>query len=283
MDEFEDNLDRLASSGVCRRRSSAVGLPLSTAYPNGVGDKRDSMDKGRSAKQEVTVYRVLVLGSHKVGKTAIISQFLYDQFQPRYKPTVEEMYKGDFEVGNIKISLNIEDTCGTFAYDFPAMAEVSLASADVVLLVYSVDDCDSFEQVAMLRDLVMKSRGPDMPMVVVGNKIDLERKVDEKETEVLVECDWENGYVECSAKLNKNIEDVFMELLNQAKSKIDFSPNSGNISSHSSSLAMRRRQSLPVVPVFNRGVDTEQRQKKKEGGRRSSIAVSIKKESCKVS
>ena len=32
--------------------------------------------------------------------------------------------------------------------------------------------------VGVLRDLVMKCRGPDMPMVVVGNKTDLSREVD---------------------------------------------------------------------------------------------------------
>ena len=127
-----------------------------------------------------------MLGLSKVGKTAIISQFLYYQFQPGYKPTVEEMYKVDLEVGSMKLSLNIEDTSGTFASDFPAMAKVSLSSADVVLLVFSVDDEDSFRKVGMLRDLVMESRGPDMPMLVVGNKIDL------------VEFDWENGYAEGS-------------------------------------------------------------------------------------
>ena len=281
MDEFEDNMDRLASAGLSRRRSSAIGLPLFSPTTKGVGDKRDSVDSGGSAGLDVSMYRVLVMGASKVGKTAIISQFLYDQFPLGYKPTLEEMYKGDFELGNTKLSLHIEDTSGTFAYDFPTMAEVSLSSADVVLLVYAVDDCETFEQVAMLRDLVMKARGPDMPIVVVGNKVDLERKVNEKETEGLVECDWENGYIECSAKMNKNIDDIFKEILNQAKNSIGFSSIIQPQISQASSLKMKRRQSLPVVPVFNRGMETDKR--RKEGSRRMSIAVSLKKESCKVS
>ena len=45
-----------------------------------------------------------------------------------YNPqaTVEEMYRGEFEVGSTKFTLDIEDTSGTFAWDFPAMVEVSL-------------------------------------------------------------------------------------------------------------------------------------------------------------
>ena len=62
--------------------------------------------------------------------------------------TVEEMYRGEFEVGSTKFTLDIEDTSGTFAWDFPAMVEVSLGHADAVLLVFSVGDRESFEQVS---------------------------------------------------------------------------------------------------------------------------------------
>ena len=272
--EFQDDLDLLASAGFSRRRSSALSLPLSPFSSDGVGGKRKSLDRRRGMMQEVSVYRVLMMGGNKVGKTSIISQFLYDKFQSGYKPTLEEMYKGDFEIGNRKVSLNIEDMGGSFAFDFPAMVEVSLSSADAVILVYAVDDQESFEQVAILRDLVMKSRGPDIPIVVEGNKIVLERKVEEMTiAELVVKCDWENGYVECSAKLNENIEEIFMELFNQAKIDVDIIPSC--FSTHTSALVLKRRKSSPVDPVFNRGVVMEE--KKKETGRRTSISMLFNK------
>ena len=117
---------------------------------------------------------------------------------------MEEMYRGEFEVGSTKFTLDIEDTSGTFAWDFPAMVEVSLGHADAVLLVFAVDDRESFEQIAFLRDMVMKTRGQDMPIVIVGNKTDRERdrEMEKLELETVVQCDWENGYVECSARLD---------------------------------------------------------------------------------
>ena len=36
------------------------------------------------------------------------------------------MYRGEFEVGSTKFTLDIEDTSGTFAWDFPAMVEVDI-------------------------------------------------------------------------------------------------------------------------------------------------------------
>ena len=83
--------------------------------------------------------------------------------------------------------------------------------------------------------------------------------------------------------MNKNIEDVFRELINQANNRIGVSSISTVCKNQTSSLVMTRRQSLPLVPVFGRGVEVEQRQKKKEGGMRGSIAVSVKRETCKVS
>ena len=62
------------------------------------------------------------------------------------------MYRGEFEVGSTKFTLDIEDTSGSFAWDFPAMVEVSLGHADAVLLVFSVGDRESFEQVSDVTD-----------------------------------------------------------------------------------------------------------------------------------
>ena len=60
-----------------RRRSSAVG-----SVDSG-GSEAGGVAGGVAGAK--TKYRVLVLGSSRVGKTSIISQFLYDQFSTKYK------------------------------------------------------------------------------------------------------------------------------------------------------------------------------------------------------
>ena len=183
------------------------------------------------------------------------------------------MYHGEFDIKGIKLNLDIQDTGGSYVDEFPAMLKCSLASADAVLLVYSVADIDSFDEVSRLRDLVHLQRGEGMPLVVVGNKTDLERQIPREEAEATVLCDWENGYVECCAKDNLNVPAVFRALLVQAKFSFQSSPS-----------VINRRQSLPQIPVFSR-------LQSREGGlpntsplakRRASMAANGRRNSCKT-
>lgn len=65
---------------------------------------------------------------------------------------------------------------------------------------------------------IIEKRGPKIPIVIVGNKCELtERFLPEEITEAIARYDWECGYVECSAKDNSNIVQVFKELLSQSK------------------------------------------------------------------
>ena len=283
MAKFEDELDRLASAGQSRRQST-VGFPMKfsschsvLSQMHGSVENRDDAERW----ERKAAYRVLVMGATMVGKTSIITHFLYDQVKTEYEATVEEMYRVKFNFGNTEICLNIEDTSGNFSCEFPAMLEVSLCAADAVLLVFSVQDSESFEEVALLRDRVRKIRGQAFPIVVVGNKTDLDRVVDKIETEALVTCDWENGYVECSAKDNEDVNIVFKEVLDQIKMKL-FSNIQKSLSS-SSSQSMKRRQSFPAVSAFKRGDSRRGKEHPDKGVlRRRSIGKLCGEDSCNI-
>ncbi|XP_018904934.2 GTP-binding protein Rhes [Bemisia tabaci] len=175
-----------------------------------------------------------MMGGARVGKSSIISQFLYDKFLSRYRETVEELHRGEYELPDgASLTLDILDTSG--AYQFPAMRDLSISTADAFILVYSVDSKESWDQVRDLRQLIVTKRGTRVPIVVVGNKAELHYRAVPKElAETTAEYDWDCGYVECSAKENQNIVQVFKELLAQAKIQYNLSP-----------AVRRRRQSLP--------------------------------------
>lgn len=78
-----------------------------------------------------------------------------------------------------------------------------------------------------------------MPIVVVGNKCDVDatrRQIGREEAETVAREKWCCGYVECSAKENVGIVEVFKALLKQAKISYNLSP-----------AVRRRRLSLPAL------------------------------------
>ncbi|CAI6361481.1 unnamed protein product [Macrosiphum euphorbiae] len=191
--------------------------------------------------------RVVMMGAARVGKTSIIKQFLYDQFPDRYKETIEELHRGDYELPDgARLTLDILDTSG--AYQFPAMRELSISTADAFLLVFCVDREDTWDQVKHFKEQIIERRGPKIPIVIVGNKCELTgRFLPVEITEAISKYDWECGYMECSAKENRNIVQVFKELLTQAKVQYNLSP-----------AVRRRRMSLPNY-VDNRSGSTKGR------------------------
>ena len=102
-------------------------LYIITAYfltyfvPDSGQDSIDSVGSSSSEGQGKVEYRIMIMGASMVGKTSIISQFLYDCFIGVYKETVDEMYHGEFDVGGCDLSLNIQDTGGGYVDEFPAM------------------------------------------------------------------------------------------------------------------------------------------------------------------
>lgn len=179
-------------------------------------------------------YRLVIMGAAKVGKTSIVKRFLYDEFQIEHTPTVEDVYREEYNLGDYGLVLDILDTSGS--YEFPAMRDLAISTGDAFVLVYSIDNNDSFEEVRMLRDKILDRRKSNVPILVVGNKCDLEEKrmVKREVAETVIRMDWENGFVESSAKNNLNIFEVFKELLIQA-----------NIPYNLSSSTKKRRTSFP--------------------------------------
>ncbi|XP_076305034.1 ras-related protein Rap-1b-like [Tachypleus tridentatus] len=194
-------------------------------------------------------YKLVVLGAGGVGKTSLVVQFLEGFYSSTYKPTVEDYYQHTIQMPDgIFHTVEILDTSGS--HHFPAMRELSIRSGRGFVLVFSVNDLQSFHEALHLWDLISKSRGPEVPVILVGNKSDLttERKVQKEKAQqtakdVLNNC----RYIETSAKYNLNVSDLFQELLLQAKAK-EQPPNPNPPDRRYSRRLSRRLSSLGSLP-----------------------------------
>lgn len=184
--------------------------------------ERESSESGATAggaNGDVTTnkvkHKIVVMGSPRTGKSSIIQQFLSNTFSPKYKRTIEEMHIGDFDVNGVHLTLEILDTSGE--NEFPAMRNLSISNADAFVLVYDVCDASTFEDLQAIRDQILETKGsPNVPIVVVGNKLDLAVKSREVSVPVLYFfTDWKvsnitkTPYLRCASGTPKNLLNLF--------------------------------------------------------------------------
>ncbi|KFM74399.1 GTP-binding protein, partial [Stegodyphus mimosarum] len=167
--------------------------------------------------------RLVVLGGGGTGKSSIIKRFLFNAFCDKHRPTVEDLHCREFDLDTMTLKVDILDTAGDF--QFPAMRRLSIATANAFLLVYSIDNAESFQIIkdcfAEIRE--QKSDFQEVPIVIVGNKCDLgdERRAIPRETvSEWFYCELPRiraKLLECSAKDNVHIKDIFRAFLQMSK------------------------------------------------------------------
>lgn len=157
-------------------------------------------------------YKLVFLGDQSVGKTSIITRFMYDQFDKSYQATIgidflsKTMYLEDRTV-----RLQLWDTAGQER--FRSLIPSYIRDSSVAVIVYDITDRQSFLNSSKWIDEVRSERGNDVVIMLVGNKTDLSdrRQVSSEEGETRAS---EEGvmFIETSAKGNFNIKLLFRRL-----------------------------------------------------------------------
>ena len=160
-------------------------------------------------------YKVVVLGSGGVGKSALTVRFVAGQFVEKYDPTIEDFYRKEIDMDGSPTVVEILDTAGT--EQFASMRDLYIKNGQGFLLVYSIINQQSFIDVKPLRDQILRVKGAQIvPMLLVGNKCDLEaeRAVSMNDGQNLAS-NWACPFFETSAKTKKNVETIFVEIVRE--------------------------------------------------------------------
>lgn len=174
-------------------------------------------------------YKLVVLGAGGVGKSCLTVQFVQGVYLDSYDPTIEDSYRKTMEIDNKVFDLEILDTAGVA--QFTAMRELYIKSGMGFLLVYSVSDRQSLNELLELREQVLRIKDSDrVPIVLVGNKADLqEERVISVEEGIEVSSKWGRvPFYETSALLRSNVDEVFVDLVRQIiRNELESASSSG--------------------------------------------------------
>ncbi len=166
--------------------------------------------------------KISVVGARGVGKSTLVVQYVDNYFLESYYPTIQNQFNKSIKFRNQTYEVEILDTAGQD--EFTIINDSTIVHG--YIMVYAINSRSSFELLPVIRDKILDSIGTDkVPMILVGNKLDLERKVS-KEEGVKAAKDFGIPYIEVSAKMssgeNSDISKIFVSLLEQIEGeKID--------------------------------------------------------------
>ena len=164
-----------------------------------------------------TVLPLMLLGDGQVGKTSLILRLTGNEFNDSQLTTVgKESYIYQVTLHGYELKMKIWDTAGQER--FKSMSVQVIKNSDAVILVYSIDDRNSFDALDQwlnkLNDTIDISK---KPIMIIGNKSDVEsekRVVTYEEGKKYAE---DKGYhfYETSAKNDINIKEAFNDIFEQ--------------------------------------------------------------------
>eukprot|EP00730_Choanoeca_flexa_P013313 TRINITY_DN5184_c0_g1_i2.p1 TRINITY_DN5184_c0_g1~~TRINITY_DN5184_c0_g1_i2.p1 ORF type:complete len:207 (+),score=45.76 TRINITY_DN5184_c0_g1_i2:122-742(+) len=154
-------------------------------------------------------FKLVFLGEQSVGKTSLITRFMYDSFDNTYQATIgidflsKTMYLEDRTV-----RLQLWDTAGQER--FRSLIPSYIRDSSVAVVVYDITNRNSFQQTSKWIDDVRAERGQDVVIMLVGNKTDLtdKRQVSIEEGEAKAK-ELNVMFIETSAKAGHNVKQLF--------------------------------------------------------------------------
>lgn len=167
----------------------------------------------------MTEYKLVIVGSGGVGKSAMTIQFVQSHFVDEYDPTIEDSYRKQVTIDDETCLLDLLDTAGQEEYS--AMRDQYMRTGQGFVMLYAITSRSSYEEIATFHDQILRVKDLDkVPMIVCGNKCDMEteRQVTTQEG-ISLSQKYNVPFLETSAKCRINIDDAFFEIVRQIRAE----------------------------------------------------------------
>eukprot|EP00037_Helgoeca_nana_P032429 m.413836 g.413836 ORF g.413836 m.413836 type:complete len:197 (-) comp29181_c0_seq1:230-820(-) len=169
------------------------------------------------AATHIKEYKLVVVGGGGVGKSALTIRFIQAHFVDEYDPTIEDSYRKQCVIDEEVALLDILDTAGQEEYS--AMREQYMRTGEGFLLVYSLIDRNSFDEIQGFHQQILRVKDADtFPMILVGNKEDLgdQREITAEERKNIGKT-LKIKTMETSAKNGTNVDTCFYDLVREIR------------------------------------------------------------------
>lgn len=200
-----------------RSKLSKFSSRFLSSHRNNDGQSIDKINQDGQANQAtnttVPLFKVIMVGSGGVGKSALTLQFMYDEFVEDYEPTKADSYRKKIMLDNHEVQIDILDTAGQ--EDYAAIRDNYFRSGEGFLCVFSITEQESLAAAHELREQILRVKNDEnIPFLLVGNKADLNDRRAVTEEMAREQADqWKVRYIETSAKTRHNVTEVFIDLL----------------------------------------------------------------------
>jgi Ras-related protein Rab-6A len=157
-------------------------------------------------------FKLVFLGDIYVGKTSIINQFMYENFDSNYQATIGiDFLSKTLNIGDKSMRLQLWDTAGQER--FRSLIPNYIRDSSAAIIVFDVTNKQTFASIDKWVEDVRNERGDSVVIAIVANKIDKseERCVSHEEAETKAK---QLGalYRETSAKTGENVKDLFTSI-----------------------------------------------------------------------
>lgn len=167
------------------------------------------------------LFKFLVIGNANTGKSCILHQFIENKFKADSTHTIGvEFGSKVINCGGKSVKLQVWDTAGQER--FRSVTRSYYRGAAGALLVYDISNRESFNALTNWLTDARTLASPDIVIVLVGNKKDLEadREVTFLEASRFAQ-ENELMFLETSARTGENVEEVFLKCARTILSKIE--------------------------------------------------------------
>ncbi|KAA1469426.1 ras-domain-containing protein [Dentipellis sp. KUC8613] len=156
--------------------------------------------------------KIVLLGDQSVGKTSLITRFMYDTFDNTYQATIGiDFLSKTLYLDDRTVRLQLWDTAGQER--FRSLIPSYIRDSTVAIVVFDITNRQSFLSTSKWIDDVRSERGNDVMVVLVGNKADLSDKRQVTLEEATAKASQLNiMFMETSAKAGHNVKSLFKKI-----------------------------------------------------------------------